>query len=117
MTQKTLCVGHKPGLTGARHIKTDIYEMARSANNFVNIFQRCLGNFKEAPMLIPPSILAHKKQRAYLLALVADHGGSLHNWSGWQEQNDSTQIRGDLRGAGLLIRMPCAVKNARCGQS
>ena len=70
-------VTHTPGLVGAWQINKDIDKMARSAHNFVDIFQRCLGNFKEAPILIPPCILAREKKWAYLTILVvANHSSA-----------------------------------------
>ena len=91
MTQKTLFVGrfmllrvmgavtHKPGLTGTRQTKTNIDEMARSAQNFINIFQRCLGNFKETPILIPPFILARKEIAGVFADPPVTKHGCMHN--------------------------------------
>ena len=92
-------VSHKPGLTGTQQIKTDIDEMARSANNFMNTFERCLGNFKEEPILIPQCILSREKT----VGVFADSG--CRPWLreqlvGSAKTIDSTQIGGDS-GAGL----------------
>ena len=92
-------VTHTSGLTGAQQTKTNIDEMVRLAHNFVNIFQRCLGDFKIAPMLIPPCILDCEKHWVYLATLVAGHA-CVHNYlSGRQKLINSTQM--DLRGPGL----------------
>ena len=78
----------------------NIDEMARLAHNLVIILRRCLSDFNETPILIPSYIWDREKKGGGLPTTATDHG-CVHNWSGRQNQIDSTQIGGNSRGLGL----------------